>query len=509
MSAGRTKNATLNILFAIILQLVTFVRGLILPRIIIPAYGSDINGLVSSITQFLTYISLLEAGVGTIFRSSLYKPLADGDIDKVSGVINEQKRFYRKIGLVFVFYVIALCFIYPLIAKTKISTEYIVSFILILSISTFAEYFISLPYVSLLSADQKVRISYIVSIVYTIVNILVALFWVWLKADIRLIYLSMCVIGLLRPLFYWLYVKKHYNLSKTAAPDASALKQRWNGMVHHISYYVHTNTDSAILTIFVGTAMVSVYNVYGAIIFGMERLITSVSAGTAAGIGNVLVSGEKKTIDRTVDLFEFVQSAATTVLFTITALMIMPFIKLYTSDMTDINYIYPEFAYVLVCAEAIYCFRCIYSTISTNANKFKETQLGAILECVVNLVLSLILTLACGMGLLGIAIGTLAGMFVRYLAEVLFLSKNVINRSVLKALKSLLVNACIAAVSILICHFALNYNAINGVAKWVLLAVISSVIVIVVTVLFYLVFYRKEFGAIISRFIPKKKNAKD
>lgn len=508
MSAGRTKNATLNILFAIILQLVTFVRGLILPRIIIPAYGSDINGLVSSITQFLTYISLLEAGVGTIFRSSLYKPLADGDTDKVSGVINEQKRFYRKIGLVFVFYVIALCFIYPLIAKTKISTEYIVSFILILSISTFAEYFISLPYVSLLSADQKVRISYIVSIVYTIVNILVALFWVWLKADIRLIYLSMCVIGLLRPLFYWLYVKKHYNLSKTAAPDASALKQRWNGMVHHVSYYVHTNTDSAILTIFVGTAMVSVYNVYGAIIFGMERLITSVSAGTAAGIGNILVSGDKKTIDRTVDLFEFVQSAATTVLFTITALMIMPFIKLYTSDMTDINYIYPEFAYVLVCAEAIYCFRCIYSTISTTANKFKETQLGAILECVVNLILSLILTLACDMGLLGIAIGTLAGMFVRYLAEVLFLSKNVINRSVLKAFKSLLVNACIAAVSILICHFALNYDTINSLSNWIIFAIISSFVVIAVAIPVYLIFKNSEMKTICSRIFPKRRKNK-
>lgn len=508
MSAGRTKNATLNILFAIILQLVTFVRGLILPRIIIPAYGSDINGLVSSITQFLTYISLLEAGVGTIFRSSLYKPLADGDTDKVSGVINEQKRFYRKIGLVFVFYVIALCFIYPLIAKTKISTEYIVSFILILSISTFAEYFISLPYVSLLSADQKVRISYIVSIVYTIVNILVALFWVWLKADIRLIYLSMCVIGLLRPLFYWLYVKKHYNLSKTAAPDASALKQRWNGMVHHVSYYVHTNTDSAILTIFVGTAMVSVYNVYGAIIFGMERLITSVSAGTAAGIGNILVSGDKKTIDRTVDLFEFVQSAATTVLFTITALMIMPFIKLYTANMTDVNYIYPEFAYVLVCAEAIYCFRCIYSTISTNANKFKETQLGAILECVVNLVLSLILTLACGMGLLGIAIGTLAGMFVRYLAEVLFLSKNVINRSVLKAFKSLLVNACIAAVSVLICHFALNYDTINSLSNWIIFAIISSFVVIAVAIPVYLIFNNSEMKTICSRIFPKRRKNK-
>ena len=379
---------------------------------------------------------------------------------------------------------------------------------MILSISTFAEYFISLPYVSLLSADQKVRISYIVSIVYTIVNILVALFWVWLKADIRLIYLSMCVIGLLRPLFYWLYVKKHYNLSKTAAPDASALKQRWNGMVHHVSYYVHTNTDSAILTIFVGTAMVSVYNVYGAIIFGMERLITSISAGTAAGIGNVLVGGDKKTIDRTVDLFEFVQSAATTVLFTITALMIMPFIKLYTSDMTDINYIYPEFAYVLVCAEAIYCLRCIYSTISTNANKFKETQLGAILECVVNLILSLILTLACDMGLLGIAIGTLAGMFVRYLAEVLFLSENVINRSVLKAFKSLLVNACIAAVSILICHFALNYDTINSLLNWIIFAIISSFVVVLVAIPVYLIFNNSEMKTICSRIFPKRRKNK-
>lgn len=174
MSKSRTQNAKLNIVFAITLQIVTFFRGLILPRIIIPAYGSDVNGLISSITQFLTYISLLEAGVGSIFRTSLYKPLADGDIDGVSGIINEQKRFYRKIGVVFVFYVIALCLVYPLIAKTDIDKFYIVTCILILSISTFAEYFVSLPYVSLLSADQKVRISYIVSIVYTIVNILVS-----------------------------------------------------------------------------------------------------------------------------------------------------------------------------------------------------------------------------------------------------------------------------------------------------------------------------------------------
>ena len=113
MSKSRTKNAALNIAFSLLLQLVLFVKGLILPRIIIPAYGSDVNGLVSSISQFLAYISLLEAGVGSIFRASLYKPLARGDMDSVSGIINEQKRFYRKIGTIFVGYVVALCLCIP------------------------------------------------------------------------------------------------------------------------------------------------------------------------------------------------------------------------------------------------------------------------------------------------------------------------------------------------------------------------------------------------------------
>ena len=485
MTEGRTKNAGLNILFAILLQFVVFVRGLILPRIIIPAYGSDVNGLISSITQFLAYISLLEAGVGSIFRASLYKPLSKRDMDGVSGIINEQKKFYRKIGYIFIFYVLALCAVYPLIAKTNMDKLYIVSCILILSVSTFAEYFISLPYVSLLSADQKVRISYVVSIVYTVVNILVSLFWVSLKADIRLIYLSMCIIGLLRPLFYTLYVKKHYKLSKQAKPDKTALNQRWNGMVHHFAFYIHTNTDSAILTVFISTAMVSVYNVYGAVILGMERIITSISIGTAAGLGNLLTTNDRERIDQTVNMFELVQGGIATVFYTITALLLIPFVRIYSANMTDMNYIQPLFGYVFIFAEAIYCFRCIYSTISTNANKFKETQIGAILECATNIVVSLLLVIVAQLGMLGVAIGTAVAMFVRYVFEIIFLSKHVIYRPLRNPLKMLLLSMLISSVSILICESILNYSSINSFSKWALLAIPTGLITVAVAVVVY------------------------
>lgn len=504
MSKSRTQNAKLNIIFAVTLQIVTFFRGLILPRIIIPAYGSDVNGLVSSITQFLTYISLLEAGVGSIFRTSLYKPLAIGDMDGVSGIINEQKRFYRKIGVIFVFYVIALCFVYPLIAKTEIDKFYIVTCILILSVSTFAEYFISLPYVSLLSADQKVRISYIVSIIYTIVYILVSLFWVALKADIRLIYLSMCIIGLLRPLFYTLYVKKHYNLNKKAPCNKDALNQRWNGIVHHFAFYIHTNTDSTILTLCISTAMVSVYNVYNAIVCGIYGVILSVSNSVAAGLGNLIVTGSKDQINNTVDSLELLQGGLTTVLYTITALMLIPFVRIYTAKMTDMQYIQPLFGYIMIVGGAIYCFRGIYSTVSLNANKYKETQLGAVLECVVNLSLSLILVLAADMGLVGIAIGTAAGMLVRYIFDVSFLSKNVVNRSVIKALKMLFVSVLIAVLSIVICRLVLPYDAIDSMLQWFLFALISALLTVIVASVVYMISYRNTVKILLKKVLRKE-----
>ena len=508
MSKSRTQNAKLNIAFALVLQIVTFFRGLILPRIIIPAYGSDVNGLISSITQFLTYISLLEAGVGSIFRTSLYKPLANGDIDGVSGIINEQKRFYRKIGFIFVFYVIALCFVYPLIAKTEIDKFYIVTCILILSISTFAEYFISLPYVSLLSADQKVRISYIVSIIYTIVNIFVALFWVALKADLRFIYLSMCIIGLLRPLFYILYVKKHYALNKKAPCNKEALNQRWNGIVHHFAFYVHTNTDSTILTLCISTAAVSVYNVYNAIVCGIYGVVLSVSNSIAAGLGNLLVTGDKEPINRTVDSFELVQGGLTTVLYTITALTLIPFVRIYTAQMTDMQYIQPLFGYIMVAAGAIYCFRCIYSTMSLNANKYKETQLGAVLECVVNLVLSLVLVLVANMGLVGIAIGTAMGMLVRYIFEVVFLAKNVVYRSVSKSLKMIAVSIGISTLSILLCQRIIDYSSIVTFGSWIFYAFISTVITASISVIFYFMFYKATFTNVLCRAFKKKSREK-
>ena len=64
----RSKKAIKNILVSLFQQIITIICGLVLPKAILGAYGSSVNGLISSITQFLTYITLLESRNRTSYK---------------------------------------------------------------------------------------------------------------------------------------------------------------------------------------------------------------------------------------------------------------------------------------------------------------------------------------------------------------------------------------------------------------------------------------------------------
>lgn len=78
-------------------------------------YGSAVNGLISSITQFLGFISLAECGVGAVVQSALYKPLANNDMQEVSKIMKSADRFFKRIAYILLAYIAILMVFYPLI----------------------------------------------------------------------------------------------------------------------------------------------------------------------------------------------------------------------------------------------------------------------------------------------------------------------------------------------------------------------------------------------------------
>ena len=55
----RYKNGILSAAFGIIQQLITLVFGLIVPRLFIRTFGSEMNGFLSSLAGLYSYLALL------------------------------------------------------------------------------------------------------------------------------------------------------------------------------------------------------------------------------------------------------------------------------------------------------------------------------------------------------------------------------------------------------------------------------------------------------------------
>ena len=425
-------------MLSLLCEVVTIICGFILPRLIMANYGSQVNGLVQSITQFLGLISLCELGVGAVVQSTLYKPLADHDEVAVSRIMRSSRKFFNKIGIILAVYVALLVAIYPL--GQLDSFDYLFTAVLIgaMSISFFAQYFFGINNQLLVNADQKAYVQLFYQILTIILNTAVCYVLIRLGASIQLVKLSTSCIYLIRPLGLWIHVKRHYRIDKRIVLTEEPIKQKWNGLAQHFASVILNNTDTVVLTLFSTLYSVSVYNVYNLIVTGMRQIVYSFTRGVQALFGNMLAKDESQTLDRTFGLIEWGLHTITTLAFCLTGILIVPFVRVYTKGITDADYIVPLFAILITVAIASYCYRLPYSIMVLAAGHFKQTQWSAVVEMAINIVVSIVLVFF--FDLIGVAIGTFVAMTYRTVYYAFYLRKNILFRSIKYFIKHIAVD---------------------------------------------------------------------
>ena len=223
----RSKKAAINIITSLILQIITILCGLIIPRLIIQTFGSDVNGLLSSITQFLGFITLLEAGVGPVVKAALYKPISQKNNDEIKDVLNASQSFFRKIAYIFIIYIAILCIFLPVVMKTQFDIWFTASLIIIISMSTLAEYFFGMTYRLYLESEQKKYVTSIIQIFTYILNTIVVIVLIKLGANIQIVKFASVFIYVLRPIIQNVYIKRKYNLNYDDVKKEYKLKQKW------------------------------------------------------------------------------------------------------------------------------------------------------------------------------------------------------------------------------------------------------------------------------------------
>lgn len=493
----------LNIFANILLQFANIFSWFIIPKIILSNFGSDVNGLVSSITQFLSYITLVEGGITGVVTATLYKPLIENNVKKISSIIKTSNIFYKKIGIIFILYCVLLAIIYPILFDINFSYFYVFSLVIILSLNLLIQYMFSITLKNLLNADKK---CYVVSFVQTIILILgVILSYISIKIypSIHLLKLLTGLLFVLQPIMFNIYVKKNYDIDNNVDEDKNLLKQRWNGFTINIAAFIHNCTDTAILTIFTNFSTVSIYSVYTIVTNGLRSIFNAISNAIVPTIGLAYAQQNIKELNEKMDLYEFITFNLVFYMFTIAGLLITPFVLMYTSGINDANYNQPLFGILLIMAEGLYLIKFPHLNLSYTANKFKELTKPAFIEAVINIIISLLLVNK--YGLIGVTIGTICAMIYRMIFQVYFTKQLVKNRSQKNFYKKFVIFIIFTLIGLIFSNLIIIKNEIN-IINWFLNAVLYAIIFGILYLLADIIFFKKEMVMIKQYILGGKKN---
>lgn len=471
----RTKYVIRNMLFNLILQMAIVISGFVFPKVILSYYGSEINGLRSSITQFLNYFALVEGGLGTASIVALYKPLAIQDNAQVSAIFKQTKRFFLKIGMGFALLVLILASIYPIFIKGGFSGEFAFALIVMVGVPRIINFLIIEKYKVLFNADQKMYITSCLQAVGIICNIIFYFIIIKLHGGILLAESILGILNIIIGIILCYICKAQYpflNIEKKTTNIK--IGQKGAVLIHKIASMISSSTDIAVLTICSTLKEVSVYSVYYMVFQGVQSIMGIVFNAVSATFGNIIAEGETKTLQKTFNIYTYLYYLITAVSSTCMIILYAPFINLFTEGIVDVIYIRPYVAELFVIILILNNVRFPGATLIGSAGHYNQTKVFFIVEALINLSISLVLVGK--MGIIGCLVGTICSCIFRFFFVTVYSYKKILKFSFLKLAYRWVYNSLGGFLSFVIIHklFIINITDYISFFGWGILLVAVS-----------------------------------
>jgi O-antigen/teichoic acid export membrane protein len=499
----RKKNIYKSAFIGLLEEVVAIICGFILPRMILTYFGSDYNGIVAAVTQFIGCIALLKSGIGMATKAALYEPLYNHDQKKIDGIMAATMRFLRKVAAIFVAGIVVFACVYPLAINKEFPWFFTFSLVLIISLGTFFQYYFGLGNQLLLEADQKYYIVSLVAITNTFFNTVISVICMKAGMSIHGVKLCSALVYCTTPVILYLYVNKTYHLNRKAQPDMESISKRWDAFGMQIANFVNNNTDIIVASLFLSLKEVSVYTIYYLAINGIKKVVSRISVGVEAALGNIIAENNKENLQNSFSLFEFVLNFLCTVAFSCLIILIVPFVNVYTKGVTDVNYTRYAFGIIACAAELFYCLRLAYTYLVQAKGAFAETKRYYYIEAVINIVISV--ALVNWIGLVGIVIGTLIAMVYRTIVFAVYVFKHILERNLMLFVDRMVITVVNIIFNYLVCSQLLYRMPHGNYLQLFLAALPVGIITLAITSIVNGLRYKKLFGKSVALVAGKLK----
>ena len=493
------KKAFLNLIYSAIGQILTIAIGLVIPRLFIVGFGSAINGLINSVNQFLVYLSLFEAGVGAATLQALYKPVALDDKEDINSILAATDRYYKKTGLFYLIGLIIFSIAYSVFVESELGAASVFLLVLFSGLPNVILFYFQGKYYLLLRAEGK---QYIQTNLITIITVATGL------AKIMLLYLGLPVlaiifvgmlISLIQALYIMVYIRRRYKwINLRCVANTNALSQKNFALVHQLSFLIFNNTDVLILTFFCDLKIVSVYSIYKMITSHIEKVLSIFNNSVDFALGQQFQTdliGYKKKID----VFESYYSIFMYSAFSVALYLFIPFMKLYTDGISDINYVDRNIAVLFVINSILSQARVPMLNTINYAGHFKLTMPQSIVESIINLTVSLVGVHF--LGIYGVLLGTAGALLYRTNDVIIYTNKKILQRSPLKTYLIHIINTVILLS--LQCVYSVFFTAIHNYFVFAIYGCIMVLIAISVFLTVHIIIFKDVREVVINLILLK------
>lgn len=298
------KKSLLNVSFSVAFRIAILIVNILVRRYLINYIGNAVNGLNSLYASILDFLAVAELGVGTAITFCMYKPIVDGDNDKVSAFYHLFTKLYLIIGGIILVAGCAVMPFLPLLAKgyadVEVNLYLTFGFVLVAVVTTY----IFSSKTSLINAYKN---NYVTTTVYSvsillqcIVQIVVVIFthsFVWFL-----------VCRIFASIAQWLATefiaraKYGYIIKNKQKADAETKKEVVKNVkamfMHKIGNVLVNGADSLIISAFIGIVILGKYSNYYIVMAALTSVLSLVFTSLTSIVGHMSVDEDKEEVKR-------------------------------------------------------------------------------------------------------------------------------------------------------------------------------------------------------------------
>ncbi len=480
------------------------VMGLIIPRLTLTNYGSETNGYMSLVNQIYAYIALLEAGMANTALQALYAPVVADDKQEISGILSAAKKYYNKIACYYSLVVLVVSAVLPFVIQTELSKSEMAMYFLLFGVSNIINFWSVAAWRPLLLAEGKNYVNNNITMIFHIGSQLIKIALLSVGVNIVVLQTGYCIVNTLQIVMYYIYFKKKYAwIDTTVKPLWNKLSQRSAFFLQQVSNLVFSCVDVVVLSVFCDLKVASVYAVYMLIFNALSTILSTLTSSTQFILGQSYNEDKSKYVfvHRSYEKLLLIVAFS---MFTTAYLLTIPFIRLYTAGVTDIDYVDSILPFMFCMNGLLATCKTVPLNLINISFHAKNTLHKSIIEAAINLVLSLVLVQF--FDIKGVLFATGIALWWRVIDLLFYANHTILRKSLKPTLKLYMTNFLIFGALVAVRKF-ISFS-ISGYGDFFVNGAICFIIVFAVFLLLNYVFDIRDSNRLIEIILVRKRKIK-